>query len=73
MGYLLSAFVLAGHYQPQTSESDGLDDIQSPKSAYPSSWMNQPCPVKGMYPLLDLITEKGSSGLGNRFLLSIIL
>jgi hypothetical protein len=24
------------------------------------------CPVKGMYRLLDLITEQGSSGLGNR-------
>ena len=23
-------------------------------------------PVKGMYPLLDLITELGSNGLGNR-------
>jgi hypothetical protein len=25
------------------------------------------CPVKGMYRLLDLITEQGSSGLGNSF------
>ena len=26
-----------------------------------------PCPVKGMYRLLDLITEQGSSGLGSSF------
>jgi hypothetical protein len=25
------------------------------------------CPVKGMFRLLDLITEQGSSGLGNSF------
>ena len=28
------------------------------------------CPVKGMYRLLDLITEQGSSGLGITFLLA---
>ena len=28
------------------------------------------CPVKGMYRLLDLITEQGSSGLGNCLLVA---
>jgi hypothetical protein len=28
------------------------------------------CPIKGMYRLLDLITEQGSSGLGNRFVVA---
>ena len=28
------------------------------------------CPIKGMYRLLDLITEQGSSGLGNRFIVA---
>ncbi|KAI9455150.1 hypothetical protein BJY52DRAFT_1224767 [Lactarius psammicola] len=60
----------AMHYQPQTSEPDGFTDIQSPKSAYPSISMNQPCPVKGMYPLLDLITEQGSSGLVDKIIIA---
>ena len=30
-----------------------------------SPFKDQSCPVKGMYRLLDLITEQGSSGLGN--------
>ncbi|KAI9455080.1 hypothetical protein BJY52DRAFT_1151944 [Lactarius psammicola] len=67
---LLSAFVLARYYQPQTSEPDGFSDKQSPKSAYPSISMNQPCPVKGMYPLLDLITEQGSSGLVDKIIIA---
>ncbi|KAF8261846.1 hypothetical protein EI94DRAFT_1705222 [Lactarius quietus] len=54
----------AVHYQPQASES-GLGDLPSPDSDYPLSWTNQPSPVKGMYPLLDLISEHGCSGLGN--------
>ncbi|KAI9455078.1 hypothetical protein BJY52DRAFT_1122217 [Lactarius psammicola] len=32
--------------------------------------MNQPCPVKGMYPLLDLITEQGSSGLVDKIIIA---
>ena len=45
---------------------------QSPAAKEHSRWArNLPlpedpyCPVKGMYRLLDLITEQGSSGLGN--------
>jgi hypothetical protein len=34
-----------------------------PKPLPPSD--DYSCPVKGMYRLLDLITELGSSGLGN--------
>ena len=29
------------------------------------------CPIKGMYPLLDLITEQGSIGLGNSLFLQL--
>ncbi|KAH9029442.1 hypothetical protein EDB85DRAFT_1532125 [Lactarius pseudohatsudake] len=57
-------------HQPQTSESDGLSDIQTQKSAYSVSCTNQPCPVKGMYPLLDLITEHGSSGLVDKIIIA---
>lgn len=32
---------------------------------------NISCPVKEMHCLLDLITEEGSSGLGNDFLLAM--
>jgi len=57
-------------YRPQTSETDGLGEIQFPKSAYPSSHTNQPCPVKGMYPLLDLVTEQGGSGLVDKIIIA---
>ncbi|KAH9021925.1 hypothetical protein EDB84DRAFT_517274 [Lactarius hengduanensis] len=56
--------------QPHTSESDGLGDIQTLKSAYTVSCTNQPCLVKGMYPLLDLITEQGSSGLVDKIIIA---
>jgi hypothetical protein len=53
-------FVAAGL---QTPEPDSLSDVESTKSAHPAK--DRSLPVKGMYPLLDLITEQGSSGLGN--------
>ena len=45
---------------PQPSSSRVPARKPSPPPEDPS------CPVKGMYRLLDLITEQGSSGLGNR-------
>jgi len=49
--------------RPQTPEPDSPSEAESTKSAHID---NDPSlPVKGMYPLLDLITEQGSSGLGN--------
>ena len=46
---------------PQSSDRNHVPGRKSsPPPEDPS------CPVKGMYRLLDLITEQGSSGLGNR-------
>ena len=59
MGDLLATFVTAWRFQPQTPEPDSLNEVQSAESAHLS------LRVEGMYPLLDLITEQGSSGLGN--------
>jgi hypothetical protein len=56
-------FVAAGRYQLQTPEPDSLSDMESTKSAHLGKDLS--LPVKGMYLLLDLITEQGSSGLGN--------
>jgi hypothetical protein len=63
MEILLRTFVTAERYQPQTPESDSLSEVESTTSA--DLGKNLSFPVKGMYPLLDLITEQGSSGLGN--------
>ncbi len=59
MGDLLATFVTVGRDQPQTPEPDSLNEVQSAESAHLS------LRVEGMYPLLDLITEQSSSGLGN--------
>jgi hypothetical protein len=63
MEYLLATFVTAGRYQPQTPELDSLGEVESTDSAQVVK--DPSLPVKGMYRLLDLITEQGSSGLGN--------
>ena len=56
------------HSQSQTP----ADKERSRAKAKKQSLHEDPsCPVKGMYRLLDLITEQGSSGLGNSFLLAI--
>ena len=48
---------------PQTSSVE--KGVRTGQSSLPP---NDPsCPVKGMFRLLDLITEQGSSGLGNYF------
>ncbi len=63
MGDLLATFVTAWRFQPQTPEPDSLSEVQSTNSAQLGEDLS--LAVKGMYPLLDLITEQGSSGLGN--------
>jgi hypothetical protein len=57
----IPSFRTAGNNQPQTSAADEPDGAKSTTSDRKS----QPLLVNGMYPLLDLITEQGSSGLGN--------
>ena len=54
--------------QPSTAAKRGMVPA---KPAPPSE--DPPCPVKGMYRLLDLITEQGSSGLGNCFFVTVTL
>ncbi|KAH9047175.1 hypothetical protein EDB84DRAFT_1621261 [Lactarius hengduanensis] len=55
----------AGLFRPQqesqTSEPNSLGEVQSTESAHLGK--DPSLPVEGMYPLLDLITEQGSSGL----------
>jgi hypothetical protein len=54
--------VTAGRYQPQTPEPDSCSEVESTESVQ----VGEDLPLsKWMYHLLDLITEKGSSGLGN--------
>ncbi len=60
---LNTTFVTDGRYQPQTPEPDRPSEVQSTESPHHSKDLSRP--VNGMYPLLDLITEQGSSGLGN--------
>jgi hypothetical protein len=60
------AFVTVGHYQLQNPEPDNPGDVESTESAHLGKDLSHP--VKRMYPLLDLITEQGSSGLGNLFI-----
>jgi hypothetical protein len=62
--FSLAPIVPVSRSPPQSSAATDRSRVparkQSPTPEDPS------CPVKGMYPLLDLITEPGSSGLGNR-------
>jgi hypothetical protein len=51
---------------PQSSAAKDRSHVPARKSPSPAPEDLSPsCPVKGMYRLLDLITEQGSSGLGN--------
>ena len=68
-GNLLGTFVTVGPYQPQTPEPDSISEVESTKSDHLGKVLS--LPVKGMYPLLDLITEQGSSGLGSPFYIYI--
>jgi hypothetical protein len=67
---LLAIFMTVGSYRAQSPEHDDLSEVGSVgTNPAPSLAPSQPekelsLPVKGMYPLLDLITEQGSSGLG---------
>ena len=63
---LLATFVTARRYQPHTPEPDSISEVESTKSDHLGKVLS--LPVKGMYPLLDLITEQGSSGLGSPFI-----
>ena len=58
--------VLAARSPPHSSEGS---HVKAPKPSPPPE--DYSCPVKGMYPLLDLITEQGSSGLGNCLFLAV--
>ncbi len=59
---LLDTFVTARRSQQRTLVANNLNDVVSTKSAHLGKDLS--LSVKGMYPLLDLITEQGSSGLG---------
>ncbi|KAH8977863.1 hypothetical protein EDB86DRAFT_2816692 [Lactarius hatsudake] len=65
---LLTTFVTAGRYQPQTPEPERLSEVQSTESTHPGKDLSRP--VHGMYPLLDLITEQGSSGLVDKIVVA---
>ncbi|KAH9029437.1 hypothetical protein EDB85DRAFT_1531855 [Lactarius pseudohatsudake] len=58
----------AGHYLPQDSEPDRPSEVQFTESAHLSKDLS--LPVNGMYPLLDLITEQGSSGLVDKIVIA---
>jgi hypothetical protein len=70
IGDLFAIFMTVGSYRAQSPEHDDLSEVGSvATNPAPSLAPSQPekdlsLPVKGMYPLLDLITEQGSSGLG---------
>lgn len=49
---------------PQSSAAKDRSRVLARKPSPPPE--DPSCPAKGMYRLLDLITEQGSSGLGNR-------
>ena len=63
VGDLLTTLATAGPYQPRTLEPDRLGEVPSTESAHLGKGLSRP--VNGMYPILDLITEQGSSGLGS--------
>ncbi|KAH9059756.1 hypothetical protein EDB87DRAFT_1562790 [Lactarius vividus] len=72
-GDLLAAFVAVEPYQPQTPEPDALSEVQSTLES--TAELAQPrddlsLSIKGMYPLLDLITEQGSSGLVDKIVIA---
>lgn len=58
----------AGPYQPQTPKLDSLSEAESTNSAQLEEDLS--LAVKGMYPLLDLITEQGSSGLVDKIVIA---
>ena len=58
---LIPTFGTAGHDRPQTPVPDGPDGVKP----MTSDRKNLSLPINGMYPLLDVITEQGSSGLGD--------
>ncbi|KAI9450271.1 hypothetical protein BJY52DRAFT_1227294 [Lactarius psammicola] len=58
------------HYQPQTPEPDSLSEVESTQSAHLGNDLSPSLPIKGMYPLLDLITEQGSSGLVDKIVIA---
>ena len=68
MGYLTTTFAIALWPDPsQSPEPDILSEMvesASTKSIHFGKDVRLPLPIKGMYPLLDLIPEHGSSGLG---------
>ncbi|KAI9455069.1 hypothetical protein BJY52DRAFT_1122205 [Lactarius psammicola] len=70
MGDLSATFVTAGRYWPETPEHDSLGEVESTKSAHLGKDQSPSLPVKGMYPLLDLITEKGSGGLVDKIVIA---
>ncbi|KAH9171589.1 hypothetical protein EDB89DRAFT_1906868 [Lactarius sanguifluus] len=60
-------------YQPQTPEPDSISEVQSTLES--TAELAQPrddlsLAIKGMYPLLDLITEQGSSGLVDKIVIA---
>src|SRR6266571_6915350 len=63
---VLTTFATAGRPRRyQTPEPDRLNEVESTESAQLSKDPSLSRPVNGMYPLFDLITEQGSSGLGD--------
>ena len=56
--------VPAARSSPQPSGTKDRSRVPARKPSPPPE--DPSCPVKGMYRLLDLVTEQGSSGLGNR-------
>jgi hypothetical protein len=68
IGHLTTTFVIAWPDPSQSPEPDhhGLSEVEptSKESTHFGKDLRLSLPVKGMYPLLDLITEHGSSGLG---------
>ncbi len=61
------AFMPAAPSLPQSSAAKERSHVPARESTPPPE--DPSCPVKGMYRLLDLINEQGSSGLGNRLFL----
>jgi len=66
--YSIILIVPAVHSLSQTSTDKECNRAKAQKRPLHK---DPSCPVKGMYRLLDLITEQGSSGLGNNFLLAM--
>ncbi|KAH9171596.1 hypothetical protein EDB89DRAFT_2243400, partial [Lactarius sanguifluus] len=57
-----------GGYQPQTPEHDSVGKVGSTEPAHRGKDLF--LSVKGVYPLLDLITEQGSSGLVDKIVIA---